>query len=227
MTSAGVRVSPNDLSVVSEATVVDRMGQQRLHVRGLRHRRVIMPNLFHEFRGSREVRLTSRNDHIIPSLPSGGPFHCRVADRVKPEFWTAENGIWEKVLAYIILSRRERNLWLHMSSPADRIDWLIRMLTIKETAVEFLRAQQGLAVHCADVEVELLSDGSIVLGGQWLKGGQDAPLVVSSKVTHEAGDFFEFSYITSAALGRDVASAFETGLSVQRDSDAPAGFTIQ
>jgi hypothetical protein len=227
VTSAGAEVSPNDLSVVSEATVVDRMGQQRLHIGGLRHRRVIMPNLFHEFRGSRDVRLTSRNDHLIPSLPSGGPFHCRVADQVKREFWSAENGIWEKVLAYIVLSRRERNLWLHMTSPTERIDWLIRMLTIKETAVEFLQAQQGLTVYCADVEVEILSDSSIVLGGQWLKNGQDAPLVVSSKVTNDAGEFFEFSYITSAALRQDVTSAFETGLSVQQDGDSPAGFTIQ
>ncbi|CAA0102557.1 Phenolphthiocerol synthesis polyketide synthase type I Pks15/1 [Halioglobus japonicus] len=227
VTSAGTGVSENDLSVVSDAVVSDVTGQQRVSISGLRHRRVIMPNLFHEFRGSRDVRLTSRNDHLVPSLPGGGPFHCRVADLMKKAFWSAENGIWEKVLAYIILSRRERNLWLQMVNPVDRIDWLIRMLTIKETAVEFLQAQQSLSIYCADVEVDIQGDSSVFLGGAWLDDGQDAPLVVSSKVTNDAGELFDFCYITWAAMRQDVSSAFEAGLSVTQDGGASAGYTIQ
>jgi acyl transferase domain-containing protein len=227
VTSTGTPVGENDLSVVSDAVVSDASGQQRVIVTGLRHRRVIMPNLFHEFRGSRHVRLTSRNDHLVPSLPSGGPFHCRVADLMKAEFWSAENGIWEKVLAYIILSRRERNLWQQMVNPGERIDWLLRMLTIKETAVEFLQAQSALSICCADVEVDIQADSSVLLGGAWLESGQQAPLVVSSKVSNDAGELFDFCYITWAAMSQDVSSAFETGLAVARDGDSPAGHTIQ
>ena len=227
VTGTGAPVSENDLIVVSDAVVSDASGQQRVAIRGLKHRRVIMPNLFHEFRGSRAVRLTSRNDHLVPSLPAGAPFHCRIADLMKAEFWSAENGIWEKVLAYIILSRRERIHWLQMVNPGERIDWLLRMLTIKETAVEFLRAQRALSICCADVEVDIQSDSSVFLGGAWFDNGQEAPLVVSSKVSNDAGELFDFCYISWAAMSQDVSSAFETGLAVTQDGDSPAGHTIQ
>lgn len=210
----GATVGPGDLSVTSDATVVDSAGQLRLQVRGLRHRRVVMPNLFHEFRGSRQVRLTSASDDLMPSLPSGGAFHCRIADLMQPQFWLAENGIWERVLAHIILSRRERNVWLRWPDAAARRAWLLQLLVIKEAVVEFLRTHHAQAVCCADVEVEIQGD-RIVIGGQWLEPGQIPPLVVSSKVVNNTGESFDFAYVTSAAPGREPGNALNAEFAAQ------------
>jgi acyl transferase domain-containing protein len=209
----GSPVGPDDLSVTSDAVVLDRAGHDRLQVRGLRHRRIVMPNLFHEFRGSRQVRLTSPSDDLMPPLPSGGAFHCRLADLMQPQFWVAENGIWERVLAYIILSRRERTIWMNWSAAAERREWLLQLLVIKEAVVEFLHAHRGQAVWCADVEVDIQND-RIVVGGHWLAPGQEAPLVVSSKVVNNSGAVFDFAYVTSAESGQELGNALNTDIEV-------------
>jgi hypothetical protein len=105
-------------------------------------------------------------------------------------------------------------MWLHWPAAPERREWLLQLLVIKETVVEFLHAQRAKAVCCADVEVDIQSDG-IVIGGQWLEPGQIPPLVVCSKVVNNTGELFDFAYVTSAASGQQPGAALNTEIAAK------------
>ncbi len=189
----GSRLDEGRLYTVSNADVVDESGRLRFQVRGLRHRRVVIPSIFHDFRGSRQVRLTSTYDQQMSSSPEGTPVHCRVGDRIHPDFWLREGGLWEKMLAYIILDRQERELWCRWASATERREWLLSLLAIKETVVEFLQKHQGLTVNCADVHVALEADGSATVSGDW-QTACGALMVVSSKVGAAGGELLDLAF---------------------------------
>ena len=160
--------------VNSTAEITDMTGTRLLSIRGMQHRRIYMPNLFHDFRGSRAVRLTSAVNSVNNQLPSGQPLSCRIADRIPLSFWPTDAGIWSKVLAFIVLSRRERSAWLQ-ADPADpnSLRWLLQLLTIKETYVELLRAY-GVELCCADIEVEFDAQGRVLLNCAGIATGQNS-----------------------------------------------------
>ena len=74
--------------------------------------------------------------------------------------------IWQKILAHIILSRRERDIWLRLTG-ADkrRDDWLLGRLAAKDAARLFLKEKYGMQFCPADIEIFSDEYGRPLVGG--------------------------------------------------------------
>jgi phosphopantetheine--protein transferase-like protein len=62
--------------------------------------------------------------------------------------------VWQKILAHIILSRREREIWLRLTE-ADkrRREWLLGRLVAKDAVRLFLKEKYGIKSCPADIEI--------------------------------------------------------------------------
>jgi len=183
--------SDTPLQLQSDALVFNEQEELVLKISGLRHRRIVMPNLFHHYRGSRQVRLTRP---LALQLNSGQSVNVHCNDRIGKDFWWSDAAIWQKVLAYIVLSRRERLLWLPWTDTNARCEWLLRLVAVKEAVVELLQKQSNIAVFCADVEVDILEDNSIIVGGSWLQADVASPRVETYKMTNTEGTLVDIAY---------------------------------
>jgi phosphopantetheine--protein transferase-like protein len=83
----------------------------------------------------------------ITDLPSHSRFYgCRCS----------ENGgeVWHKILAHIILSRREREIWLRLTGAEKRRrEWLLGRLVAKDAVRLFLKEKYGMKSCPADIEI--------------------------------------------------------------------------
>jgi acyl transferase domain-containing protein/4'-phosphopantetheinyl transferase EntD len=61
--------------------------------------------------------------------------------------------LWERVLAHLVLSRRERAEWKDIVEPARRLDWLAGRIAAKDAVRALLRRRGGPWLCPADVEI--------------------------------------------------------------------------
>jgi acyl transferase domain-containing protein/phosphopantetheinyl transferase len=173
------------LLLESNAELIGTDGQVHIRVRGLQHRRVLMPILFHQYRGSRSVRLTSSWEAIKNKFSNGSVIHCCRTDKIETKFWNSEDGIWCSVLAFIILSASERLVWLGLGGPEHRkTEWLLGRLAAKEAVCQFLRDQHDIELWPADIEIGTDEHGKPVVSGDWVNADCAAPLI---SISHSNG----------------------------------------
>ncbi|MCP4875291.1 MAG: acyltransferase domain-containing protein [Gammaproteobacteria bacterium] len=164
------------LQINTDAEILDAAGRVHIRVSGMRHRRVKIPRLFHEFRGSRGVQLTRPWKDINQRISNGSDVYCCRTDNIPAEFWATEDGIWRTVLAYMILNRDERLAWSQLAGPDKRkTEWLLGRLAAKEAVCRLLRDQQGIEIWPADVVVSADKYGKPIVSGEWLDSAQRAP----------------------------------------------------
>jgi phosphopantetheinyl transferase/acyl carrier protein len=100
-------------------------------------------------------------------------------------YFTAHDGIWRRVLANLVLSRREREVWHGLRTPEPRrLEWLLGRVVAKDAVRQHLKQRYGLVLCPADVEILPDDKGRPVVGGTWTDRIPSLPVV---SVSHAAG----------------------------------------
>jgi malonyl CoA-acyl carrier protein transacylase/phosphopantetheinyl transferase (holo-ACP synthase) len=96
-----------------------------------------------------------------------------------PDAFFLDHGqLWLRTLAWTVLTRREREMWLAITGTTERkLEWLLGRTVAKEAVRTYLLRHRGLSVNCADIEIFAAEDGRISAGGRWVVPEIPAPLV--------------------------------------------------
>jgi phosphopantetheinyl transferase len=103
-------------------------------------------------------------------------------DTLPPDWLNSYSGLWSRVLAACVLSRRERAAWRALRMPARSNEWLLGRIVAKDAIREYVRRQFGLSLRPADIGLMPDADGRPVVDGPWMVEVPRAPLVSISHV---------------------------------------------
>lgn len=159
----------DELWISSDIEVVDKGNRPRFRMTGWEDRRLDLPRRFYDFRiSSGDVFLSDPWPVPLSLMPEGDSFRC-VAIQVLPENIFEEHGsIWLMVLAYMVLNRKERQVWLDLPSRGKRrMEWLLGRIVAKEAVRKFLWDTADLHLCSADVEIAVNSLGAPEVKGEW------------------------------------------------------------
>ena len=174
--------------VRSDLTVVRSEGRVWAQFVGWEDRRFDLPDTFFRFMISPgDMSLSAPWPAAVAALPESAAWHAyRLSLEDFPEgFFSAHGGIWCRVLAYLVLSRRERSLWHGLRTPDKRrIEWLLGRLVAKDAVRRYLAQRYGTAVCPADVEILPDEHGRPTVHGAWSK---DVPGIPLLSVSHAQG----------------------------------------
>jgi len=187
----------DELRIRSDIEVLGNDHRLLFRMTGWEDRRLDAPRRFYDFRISpAEVLLSDPWPVPLNLMPEGENFRC-VAIHVLPEsVFDAHGAIWLMVLAYMVLSRNERQVWLSLKGAGKRrIEWLLGRVAAKEAVRTFLRETVGLQLCSADVEITADDLGAPKVIGEWTKSLSGSPAV---SISHGGG-------LTIAVAGRSSA----------------------
>jgi phosphopantetheinyl transferase len=95
--------------------------------------------------------------------------------------------MWSRVLAALVLGRRERALWNAMKSPERRrLEWLLGRIAAKDAVRDYLQKRFRLKIHPTDVEILPDAAGRPVASGAWTSLVPRVPLISISHVDGSA-----------------------------------------
>jgi acyl transferase domain-containing protein len=166
---AAIRLT-GDAGVVSDLDVDDGAGRIHARFTGWEDKRFDVPASFLAF--MLDPRRSSLCRPLPPSPGSRGEaisaqVQVRLGVADLPAGFAARGGIWQQVLAALVLSARERELWAaSISSSAEAGSWLLCRLAAKDAARRWL-AGHGQAVPPADIVVTDGAGGKLRAGGAW------------------------------------------------------------
>jgi phosphopantetheinyl transferase (holo-ACP synthase) len=145
-------LEPTRLSADLEVSQAD--GSRLLHVTGWEDRRFELPPRFFAF------RLDPLNQALSIPVEASDP-HARACRlELAEDFLAADGGVWQQVLAHMVLSRNERKQWHALEgSLMNRSQWLLGRAAAKDAARLLMRDQFGVAVYPTDVEISLDKSG--------------------------------------------------------------------
>jgi acyl transferase domain-containing protein/phosphopantetheinyl transferase len=145
-------------------------------------------------------------DPVLAGLDGGRPLECRHMLAALP----ADGGPWMQAWAHRVLSRQEREQLRALRGPeARRVQWLAARTAAKEALQRLLRAERGLDLAAAEIEIHAGENGRPIVAGRWL--GAEQPPEVS--LAHTDGH----AVALAAAGGR-------VGIDVERLRSRPDGF---
>lgn len=156
-------------AIRSDIVILGDNGTVDCRIKGLRHKRINMPEYVHHFRGSRDIML-SRPWPLPPDLSiDRANVACSYLPVGQLDFSGADGEVLREVIAHIILGRQEREQWYSLSYPEPRrTEWLLARLTGKE-AIRRLLVQQGCTdVWPADILIVADEHGRPQAMGPWM-----------------------------------------------------------
>ncbi|MCK5545552.1 MAG: polyketide synthase dehydratase domain-containing protein [Desulfobulbaceae bacterium] len=161
-----------DSTILSQMNLFSRDGTLFAEIKGLQHRRIIMPEIIHRFRGNRKVFLSSSwNLPIQQGSPSADSMTCCRLQNDLVDLSGSDRDVLLAVMAHIILSRNERHQWRGMNgTDKRRKEWLLGRLVGKE-AIRRLLGKQGEDIWPADIEIVPDKYGKPEVQGKWLEEG--------------------------------------------------------
>jgi phosphopantetheinyl transferase len=161
-----------DATILSDFRLYAPDGTLFADLTGLRHRRIIMPEIMHHFRGSREVLLSTPWELPVAAASPADHPACSLLRSELVDLAGSDGEVLLAVLAHIILSRRERRHWYEMQAAAKRRrEWLLGRLVAKETIRRLLRKMGREDVWSADIEIVPDKNGRPEVAGSWLPEG--------------------------------------------------------
>jgi phosphopantetheinyl transferase len=198
--------------LTADITLVAPDGHVHATLTGWRDLRFGLPERFFDLRLDPEATLLG--DELAPGV-TGLPHATAAAvlvDELPDAFLLAHGQIWMRVLARLILGRRERVVWRDLvGNDRRRADWLRGRAAAKD-AVRTLLRRGGTKVFPADVEILPGPHGAPLVRAAW-PGAAQAPPVVS--ITHSG------EIAVGAAAEGDCAGV---GIDVERPRALPEGF---
>jgi phosphopantetheine--protein transferase-like protein len=118
-------------------------------------------------------------------LPKHEDIRCclfRISNNDLESHWM----IWKRMLSYIVLSRKEREMWRSVNGAGKRQgDWLRGRVAAKDAVRLWLRARYGITLCPADIEIVADEYGKPTVQGTWDQKAADIPAV---SIAH-TGDF--------------------------------------
>jgi phosphopantetheinyl transferase len=201
--------------VRADIDVVDAAGRVRMRLTGWQDRRFDLPRGLYRLRiAPRAARLSDAWPAPLAGLPLADALRCARVEGAWEETLQAGGAIWERVLAHLVLARRERPA-LHLPErPARRrTEWLLGRAAAKDAARDVLAQRCGVA--CAPADVLVLADdrGRPVVEGAWASAAVPPPLV---SVAHVDGFV--------AAVAADARAVRAVGIDVERLGRVRPGF---
>jgi phosphopantetheinyl transferase len=104
-------------------------------------------------------------------------------DRFPPGWLHAHGGMWSRVLAALVLGRRERVLWHAMQAPERRrLEWLLGRIAAKDAVRDFVSRRFNLSLRPAEIEILPDASGRPIVAGAWTEQVGSVPLVSISHV---------------------------------------------
>jgi phosphopantetheine--protein transferase-like protein len=140
-------------------------------------------------------------------------------------FFTAHGGLWQNVLASLVLSPQERGLWRGLKTPAPRrLEWLLGRVAAKDAVRHHLRERYGLSLCPADVEILPDELGRPVAHGRWAeqagrsaypRGAYPVDAVPGLSLAHASGTAVAVATGGGARVGVDIEPVGSMNLDVQ------------
>jgi phosphopantetheinyl transferase (holo-ACP synthase) len=194
--------------VRSDLDVVDEGGRLLARLVGWWDRRFDLPRPFLRFlHAPGESMLGQPWLAPVAALPSAASFQAwRLGLEDFPEgFFTSHGGVWQRALAHVVLSRKERELWRGLRTPEPRrVEWLLGRVVAKCALRVVLEQRHGLRLWPADIEVLPDADGRPVPGGEWTRDVLRPPIL---SLSHASG--------VAVALVGDADAAAAVGVDLE------------
>ncbi len=187
-----------DEQIRSDIDVVGADGRLVSRLEGWWDRRFDLPDPLYRLRAAPSEQLVASPwTAPLASIANPETCTCCLLDALPPDFMEAHGRIWQRVLAHIILSRREREIFRNLRGPERRrTEWLLGRAAAKDAVRLFLRRHRDLDVPAADVEIDYDARGRPVAGGAWAEKEGPPPHL---SITHAGG--------MAAAIAADPACA--------------------
>jgi phosphopantetheinyl transferase len=170
----------------SDIDLIGSDGGIWMRLTGWWDRRFEMPNAFYRFRITPLDVVLSR-DWAEGLGPFRDPeaFRCMLLDGLPDELLRGGWMIWCRVLAHLILSRHEREMWHALNLPEPRrIEWLLGRMAAKDAVRVWLKERHALTVYPADIEIGKGPTGQPIPQGPWAASVDERPLL---SLTHAGG----------------------------------------
>jgi acyl transferase domain-containing protein/phosphopantetheinyl transferase/acyl carrier protein len=181
------RISLTDASLVrSDIDVIGPDGHIFAQLIGWEDRRFDLPSKFYRLRISpRDVYLSEPWTTPIARFSKPEAFTCCLLAELSDDFLTSHGKIWQRVLAHLVLSRWEREVWRGLQWPEKRkTEWLLGRVAAKDAVRLFLQSNYGMELPPADIEIAHDRYGQPLVRGVWTEECAQVPLV---SLAHTAG----------------------------------------
>lgn len=162
-------------------------GHLHMRLEGWEDRTFDLPPKFFEARMDPRTAFLSQDCSaaVVPSDLAYQGVVCCLQQPFSEEFLTAHYMIWRRVLAHLILGRREREIWYELRGPDEqRINWLLGRIAAKDAVRRILKRRCGLDLYPADIEVIPDAYGRPCVEGMWTDQVGGAPQV---SIAHAGG----------------------------------------
>jgi phosphopantetheine--protein transferase-like protein len=190
-------------------------------INGWWDKRFDLPDSFFALRKApAQVLLARPLDAMEKLLPAAGYLSCAILDSLSADFLQSSRSIWLRVLAHLVLSRKEQGTWQELWARRRNdppLDWLLGRCVVKDAVRLLLRRGSTPALCPADIEIENGPGGDPRLSEAWAGTWGEPPLI---SLSHK-GDV-AVALAGSArhllALGIDVESIDQLGRDVIEDA---------
>jgi acyl transferase domain-containing protein/phosphopantetheinyl transferase len=175
-----------DKDICADMDIVDAGGRVLYRLQEWKERRFPQTAEFWQLRTTpRESCVSDLWNEPIAAFRHQGPLVCCRLDGITREFCEALHGIWRKVLAYLVLSRRERETWMAMRAvDKRRHEWLLGRCAAKDAVRLLVERHIGVQLSPADVEIMPDAYGRPRVEGAWTKRLHIQPAI---SIAHSQG----------------------------------------
>jgi len=188
-----------DTLVRSDIDIVGPDGRIRASMNGWWDRRFDLPDEFFSLRSSPAKGMMSR-EFPVPEGAGFSGLSCAILD-MPTEFLTAHDMIWLRVLAHLVLSKKERAAWSGIKGTDQRVmEWLLGRVAAKDAVRLLLRKQGKIGICPADVEIGVDANGRPFVESIRGEKGIQPPLSIS----HTNGIAIAAAGGSGSGLGIDV-----------------------
>jgi phosphopantetheine--protein transferase-like protein len=132
----------------------------------------------------------------------------------------ASHGILGKVLAYLVLSRTERQEFERLAPvPKRQHEWLMGRCAAKDAVRRLLRRHNGFDPAYADIEIAAGADGQPVVTGYVTRQIGKVPAV---SISHSAGTAAAVATLDGDAIGLDIEHVSSLSPEIEDNAFSPA-----
>jgi phosphopantetheine--protein transferase-like protein len=194
-----------DSLVKSDIDIIASDGKVRMRLLGWWDRRFDQPERFFQLRVSpKKVMLSVPMSKDSGRVNGSGDFICCMLNGLPGDFLTAHDRIWMRVMAHLVLGRKERQLWHSLKGNDKRhTEWLLGRTAAKDAVRLFIRKRDGIDVCPADIEISTDESGRPVV--ESILGGRVESLPAVS-ISHSSGIAAAVAAKEGYGVGVDIES---------------------
>jgi acyl transferase domain-containing protein/phosphopantetheinyl transferase len=152
-----------------------------------------------------QISLGSEWAAPLAMLSGRDSFECRRVDKFSEELLLSHGKIWLNALAFLISSRREREIWRNLNLPdRRRMEWLLGRSAAKDAVCNLIKKRYGIGLCPADVGIESNEYGQPVVQIPLPELANSMPSV---SIAHKKG--------IAVALAGDGREAINVGIDIE------------